>query len=144
MMLKEWTVAFISAKDAIKQQLLSIDEAKPVHAKYKDNKMQDYFILEKLDDLHEVFAAAKKSDSNGLYSVHVVCYNSEHNLKQLILRWKECALHQRLFFYFVNPDSQTETKWVINPWLHSRVSDDKNIELGLRSMFSMVEEWKCA
>lgn len=142
MTLKEWTVAFIRGKDAIKQQLVSLDEGKTIHAKYKDNKLQEYFMLEKLDDLHEVFAAAKKSDADPLYSVHVVCYNTQHNLKQLVLHWKECALHQRLFFYFANPDSQTETKWVVNPWLHSRVSDDKKLENGLKSMFSMVEEWK--
>jgi hypothetical protein len=142
MTLKEWAVAFIRGKDAIKQQLVSIDERATLLAKYKDNKVQEFFAKEQIDDLHDVFAAAKKSDADALYSVHVVCYNTEHNLKQLIFHWKECAQHQRLFVYFVNPQSQTETKWVVNPWLHSRVSDDKKLETGLKSMFSMVEEWK--
>ncbi len=142
MTLQEWIIAFIKGKDAIKQQLASLNHNATIHALYKDNKSQEFFAKETLDDLHDVFAAAKKSDTDALYSVHVACYNTEHNLNVLIQRWKECAIHQRLFFYFVNPDSQTELKWVINPWLHSRVSDDKKLESGLRSLFSMVEEWK--
>ncbi|MFA6888118.1 MAG: hypothetical protein WC254_01325 [Candidatus Woesearchaeota archaeon] len=142
MTLKEWIIAFIRGKDAIKQQLVSLNEGTIVHAVYKDNKTQDFFAKETLDDLHDVFVAAKKSDSDPLYSVHVACYNTSHNLKILVQHWKEYVAHQRLFFYFVNPDSTTEIKWVVNPWLHNRISDDKKLEIGLKSLFSMVEEWK--
>lgn len=143
MSLAEWVITFVKHKDMLKHQLQSIAEKDSiVHAVFKDNKMQDYFILEKSNDLSGVFDATKKSDADSNYSVHVVWHNTQANLKELLTHWQHCAAHQRLHFYFVNPKSSTDIKWVINPWLHNRISDEKNLEAGLKSMFSMVEEWK--
>lgn len=146
MSLTEWIITFVKHKDMLKHQLQSIAEKDGmVHAVFKDSKVQDYFVLEKHADattLMHVLDAAKKSDADLNYSVHVVWYNTQANLKALITHWQQCASHQRLHFYFVNPKSSTDIKWIINPWLHNRISDSSHLEVGLKSMFSMVEEWK--
>lgn len=143
MSLSEWTVTFIKHKDMIKQQIVSIEEKHGVfHVVMKGDKKQDYFVFEKFVDTKQVEDAGKKSDADPNYSLNVVCYNTSENLKLLVQHWKECAAHTKLLFYFVNPHSTTDVKWTINPWLHNRISDPASLETGLKSMFSMVEEWK--
>ena len=143
MTLTEWTITFLRNKDIIKQQLTSVEEKKHVvHALYKGEKRQDSFCYEALNDLNDILTAAKKSDADPNYTINVVCYNTQHNLTILIQHWQQFASHQRLMFYFANPKSLTDTKWILNPWLHNRISDQKNLATGLKSMFSMVEEWK--
>ena len=143
MSLAEWTMTFVKHKDIIKQQLVSLQEKNGiVHAVYKGDKKHDYFIFEKIPDFKTIEDASRKSDADANYSINVVCYNTSENLKVLIHHWKEFSTHSRLLFYFVNPKSQTDVKWILNPWLHSRISDSDSLETGLKSMFSMVEEWR--
>ncbi|MBI5002938.1 hypothetical protein HZC31_06110 [Candidatus Woesearchaeota archaeon] len=143
MSLPEWITIFLKNKDMMKQQILHIEEkGHIVHITFKGDKKQDSFCYEKLGDLHEILAAAKKSDSDPNYSVNVVCYNTTANLQVLIDHWQQFATHQRVMFYFVNPKSLTDIKWIVNPWLHNRIGDEKSLVPGLKSMASMVEEWK--
>ena len=143
MSLAEWTITFVKHKDMMKQQIISLEEKNSiVHVSLKADNKQDYLVFEKTFDFKKVEDVCKKSDADSHYSVNVVCYNTQENLKFIIQHWKEFASHQRLLFYFVNPKSMTDIKWVINPWLHNRISDAASLETGLKSMFSMVEEWK--
>lgn len=143
MSLTEWITIFLRNKDMIKQQIVSVEEKNHiVYVSYKGDKKQDSFCYEKEIALSEIISAAKKSDSDPNYSLNVVCYNTPVNLQILIDHWQEFANHQRLMFYFVNPTSLTDIKWIVNPWLHNRVSDQKSLVTGLKSMASMVEEWK--
>ena len=143
MSLIEWITLFLRNKDMIKQQILHIEEkGHIVHITYKGEKKQDSFCYDTLHDLNEVFSAAKKSDTEPTYSVNVVCYNTAANLQMLIDHWQQFATHQRLMVYFVNPTSHTDIKWILNPWLHNRIGDQKSLVAGLKSMASMVEEWK--
>jgi hypothetical protein len=143
MTLLEWTLTFVKQKDIIKQQFLSIEQKEHrVHALGKDGSMHDYFVLEKLDHLTPVFDAAKKSDTDPTYYIHLVCYNSKKNFQQLLTHWQQLITHQRLTMYLVNPTSKTETKWIIKPWLHHKISDSASLETGLKSLFETVEEWK--
>ncbi|MEK6867452.1 MAG: hypothetical protein AABX98_01380, partial [Nanoarchaeota archaeon] len=131
MTLTEWTIIFVKHRDMMKQQIVSLQEkSHVVHAVYKGEKKQDSFCYEKLDDLGDILTAAKKCDADPNYSINVVCYNTQHNLTILIQHWQQFASHQRLMFYFVNPKSLTDTKWIINPWLHNRISDAKNMAAG--------------
>ena len=143
MSLTEWTTTFVKHKDMMKQQIVSLEEKHGiVHVVMKGDKKQDYFVFEKIVDMKHVDDAGKKSDADQNYSINVVCYNTSENLKLLVQHWKECAAHTRLLFYFVNPKSLTDMKWTINPWLHNRISDHASLENGLKSMASMVDEWK--
>lgn len=142
MSLSEWTTTFIKHRDMMKQQIVSLEEKQGVvHVLMKGDKKQDYFVFEKTVDVKHLEDASKKSDADPNYSINVVCYNTSENIKLLVQHWKEIAMHTRLLFYFVNPNSATEIKWTINPWLHNRISDHATLEAGLKSMASMVEEW---
>lgn len=143
MNLTDWTITFVKNKDVIKQQLTAVEEkGGAIIASYKDGKKQEYFMHEKEEDFTKIETALKQTENNAAISIHVVCYNTPKNIDFLLKHWNTCVAYQRLTFYFINPKSITETKWIINPWLHNRVSDAKNLATGLKSMASMVEEWK--
>ena len=40
---------------------------------------------------------------------------------------------------FVNPFSQTDTKWIIYPFTHNRIADHDSLDVGLRSLAASVE-----
>ena len=85
MSLTEWITLFLRNKDMMKQQILHVEEKDHiVHITFKGEKKQDSFCYDKLADLSDIFAAAKKSDSDPNYSVNVVCYNTPTNLQVLI------------------------------------------------------------
>lgn len=143
MSLTEWVIIFIKHKDILKNNLQNIEQKQGVvHAIFKDGKRQDFFIFEDIIDILPLLETAKKTDADINYSIHALCYNTKQNLKLLIENWQLCTQYQRLSFYFVNPKSSTDTKWVVNPWLHNKISEHKKLEAGLNSMFLMVEEWK--
>ena len=53
--------------------------------------------------------------------------------------WNKLILIRNLSLYFVNPFSKQEKRWVINPHLHHKISDAESLELGLNSLFIMVD-----
>ncbi len=141
MTLTEWTLTFIKHMDVIKQHVASIVvSGSIISVMEKNNKKQDYFVLPRLDNLFNLFSAAAKSDIDQNYAVFLVCANTIDNFKVLIQNWVKFASHQRLTIYFVNPVSNTDTKWVIKPWLHNKISDPESLEVGLKAIFDMVEE----
>lgn len=143
MTLFEWTMTFVKQKDIVKQQFQVIEQkGNTVHAVGKDGSIHDYFVLEHLEKISSLSDAAKKSDADQKYFVHVVSYNTKKNLQQLLQHWQQLIIHQHLTMYFVNPTSQTETKWIVKPWLHHKISDPSSLETGLKSLFETVEEWK--
>ncbi len=142
MALLEWVTTFVKQKDIIKQQFLSIEQKGDiVHAVGKDGQVYDYFVLEHLEHLSSLSDAAQKSDADQKYFICVICYNTKKNLQQLLHHWQQLMTHQRLTLFFVNPNSQTETKWIIKPWLHHKISEPSSLKTGLKSLFETVEEW---
>lgn len=141
--LLNWTQTFVKQKDIIKQQLLSIEhKGNLVHTVGKDSQVHDYFVLEHLEQLSSLSVAVEKSDADQRYFISLVCYNTKKNLQYLQQHWQQLITHQRLTLFFVNPTSQTETKWILKPWLHHKITDPSSLATGLKSLFETVEEWK--
>ena len=53
--------------------------------------------------------------------------------------WKRLIDFKFLNIIFVNPFSGFDKKWIVFPYTHHRVCDESSLELGLKSMFDMVE-----
>jgi hypothetical protein len=69
-----------------------------------------------------------------------VTLNKKGNLKFLADSWKAISAVKEISIIFINPDSQLDTKWIIRPYVHSRICDDNSLKLGLKSMFETVDE----
>ncbi len=65
--------------------------------------------------------------------------NTKNNLKKLLEKWDEFAENRDLKLVFVNPDSTQEMNWVIKPYIHSKITEKKNLKKGLTSMFETVD-----
>jgi L-ribulose-5-phosphate 3-epimerase UlaE len=137
----EWATTYIKHRDIMRQQIASIETKDSIiHVKNKDKKVHDYFIEESLTNIKALLEAAKKSDKDQNYFIHIITKNTENNLNILIQRWQQFCIHERLTVYFVNQNSITEKKWIVKPWLHNKISDPDSLETGLKSLFSTVEE----
>jgi hypothetical protein len=71
-----------------------------------------------------------------------ITLNRKDNLKFLGDKWKELSGKKEISIIFLNPDSQLDTKWIIRPFVHAKVCDDKTLKQGLKSMFETVDEIK--
>lgn len=69
----------------------------------------------------------------------IVTLNTKHNLDALIKKWKPFSEIKDLKIIFFNPDSELEKRWIIKPYIHNKVCDDKSLKQGLKAMFETVE-----
>ena len=61
------------------------------------------------------------------------------NLDELYDNWDKYASIVSLKVYFINPSSSLEKKWVISPYVHSKISDKSSLKAGLNALFETVE-----
>jgi len=129
--LKNWAREYLKNKDAFAKAIIEIQEKdQGLVAKYK-TKEETVLVKPVLDNSLEL-----STDS----FISIVTLNKKENLNFLLTNWHSLAKYPRLTLYFVNPDSGTETKWIIRPQLHDKVADDDSLKTGLLSLFATVEE----
>ena len=141
--LSEWMISFIKHKDVIKKSILSIETKEgqgqdKIFVKYKD-KEQEILILPQLDS--SSMDVIKKSLENKSKELHVavVVLNSDNNLNFLVKNWGELSKYALLSFYFVNPASSLEQKWIIFPYTHDKVTEKSALKTGLLSIAETVD-----
>ena len=74
-------------------------------------------------------------------TVFIITLNTKDNLSKIIENWSNLIEHQNLCIYFVNPASQLETKWVVCPYTHNKITEKASLKSGLETLFSMVEPY---
>ena len=133
--LKEWLVLFIQHKDIFQKKIVKIEEKEGfVIAEYKDHT--HYFAI--LPKITEISFLDNYKDKQ----ISVITCNTKDNLNARIGFWQKLAELQMLSIYFVNPHSNTDKKWIIYPFTHSRISEHGALKLGLQTLFESVEEYK--
>ena len=135
--LAEWALSFIKNKDAILKKIVSIEKGKDGFdflVKYKD---REQFVIV-MPSLSELGAAIKKLDNNSHFTI--IALNSKENFRLLIQNWKTLVGFKSLSVIFANPFSSLDKKWIIFPHTHDKICDESSLELGIKSMFDMVEE----
>ena len=134
--LVEWTVNFLKNKDTLAKKIESIERNKSgfeLYIKYKDR--EQYVVI--MPTLKNLDSVVQKLNNDSYFSI--VALNSEENFGILLKNWKRLVDFKFLNIIFVNPFSETDKKWIVFPHTHHKICDENSLELGLKSMFGMVE-----
>lgn len=142
--LKNWITEYMKHKDIFLKSIVSIkpkeDGNRGIIIEYKTKKM-DILIEPYLSQNEKIFENVKKS--NELFdSVSLVVLNTKENLNKILEAWEKLSQLAKLSIYFVNPDSNSDKRWIICPYTHSRITERSSLKTGLKSIFSTVEEVK--
>ena len=134
--LAEWIELYVKNKNVMLKNLESIEVVRnEVRVKYKDK--EHLFIIEPVITEFGFFIDKLKEAPDSYISL--VIFNSKENLKKIIEKWGILKKFKFFSVFFVNPFSQTDKKWIIYPYTHSKISDDESLELGLKTMSETVE-----
>ena len=130
----DWAIRFLENRDVIRKNILSVKKKSDgfdfiVH--YKDNIK--YFIVSQILEIN-LFKRIKKEDNTGIFTL-----NNKDNIRFVVNKWRELSGMQFLSIYFINPFSNLDKVWIIQPYVHDNVCDKSSLELGLKSMSEMVE-----
>lgn len=141
--LSEWTFNYIKNKDLITKKIENIEEymnKSYIFVKYKD-KNQVFFIEPEITDIGGTLGkinSAKKETGSDWSSLVVL--NSLNNLKAVQDNWKDLSKDGKFTIIFINPHSILEKKWIISPYVHSKIIEPKDLRQGLKAMFDSVEQ----
>ena len=131
----QWACDFIKNKDSFARKIESIQKNKDgfdIYIKFKD-KEQFAFVI----DLSSFDLVSSKITKSGNFCIFTV--NSAENFGFLVQSWKKICQYSNLTLIFANPFSSLDKKWVVSPYTHNRICDEGSLQLGLKSMFEMVE-----
>lgn len=129
----EWIIVYIKNRDIITKNLENIERINiSVKVRYRD-KEQTFIVYPFLTDFEEIIGRI----NNG--NIALVTLNSKENLAKIVENWDKIKDFQYFSIYFVNPFSETDTKWIIHPYTHHKICDEDSLEIGLKSMFEAVE-----
>jgi|SRR3989344_4023970 len=134
--LVRWTLDFLKNKDILTKRIVSIENNKDgfdMYIKYKD---RDQYVMV-IPQLKDIGAMIGKISNDSYFTI--VALNSSENFEVLLKSWKKFIDFKFLNIIFVNPFSGLDKKWIVFPYTHHRVGDESSLELGLKSMFDMVE-----
>jgi hypothetical protein len=134
--LAEWTVGFLKNRDLIAKKIKNIEMNKDgfdLCVKYSDR--EQYIIV--MPILKELDPIIRKFNNNSYFTI--VALNSKDNLQILLKIWNRLIDFKFLNIIFANPFSSTDKKWMVHPHTHHKICDEASLELGLKSMFEMVE-----
>ena len=133
--LVDWTKNFVKNKDIITKKIEKIENEKEgfdLYIKYKDRE-QYFIITPKIEDIDSIIQKI-----NNEYYLSIVTLNSKENFDAVLKNWNRLISFKFLSIIFVNPFSELDKKWIIFPYTHNKISDEKSLETGLKSMFAMV------
>jgi len=132
--LADWAIRLLENKDAVKKEIVNVERnCKGFDFCIQYKEKTKYFLVNPILN-SSIFEKIKKEDSFG-----IITLNNPANIKFLTSEWKKLAEYRFLSFYFINPFSNTEKAWIINPHTHNKICDISSLETGLRSMAEMVE-----
>ena len=127
----DWAEHYLKHRDLILRKIDSFEKkVDSIFVKYKDGSDE---VLIPYPNLGELKSEDIKDNTT------IVTYNTENNFKALLDGWKQFAEIKNIKLIFFNPKSETEKRWVIKPYIHNRICDEKSLKQGLKAMFDTVE-----
>lgn len=126
--LKDWIINLVRHKDILARNIIEIIE-NPLTVKFKDKEIA-YLTEPTLND-----GLLKKIGENKC----VVTFNTKKNFDFFAKHFNELSKFRGLVFYFINPFSNLDKKWVIHPCVHAQIADNTSLKTGLKSMFETVD-----
>ena len=134
--LKEWFIRFLQNRDLVRKNIVGIgsEEGFDFKVNYKD-KAVNFLIIPILE--RSILEIINNESNNG--NLGVVALNNFQNIKFLYVNWEKFKGMRFLSLYFVNPFSNADKAWILNPYIHDRICDKNSLEMGLKAMAEMVE-----
>lgn len=128
----EWFVRYLKHKDLIFKKILNIEIVEEKILLTLKDKEQVFIISSNID-----FLELKNLES--INNPSLVLLNSNQNFNWLIKNWSKLIGYRNLSFYFINPFSEPDNKWIIYPYTHHQITEKESLEIGLKSMFELVK-----
>ena len=121
--LADWFVRYTKNRDLMFRKISEIkEEGNKIVVEEKTGKKTVYYAEPFPEDFAKLTEGIK-DEHKGL-----LVYNTQDNFESMIKDWKKLAAVQNLVIYFVNPFSKIEKKWIINPHIHSKISEAAALE----------------
>lgn len=130
----DWAVNYEKHRDMIKKEIEKLEIKEDEIAICLKERKRYILVIPKMEDAESLRVKIKE-----LQNVTVVTINSKDNLQFIIDNWKKFTDIKGLAIIFINPFSNTDNKWIIKPYVHQLIAENKALKKGLKSMFSMVE-----
>jgi hypothetical protein len=125
--LEDWMITLLKSRDAFKKEIVSIEKQQGFFAVNCRDKVKHFFVLPLLEDS---FRARVADDAY----VGIITLSNKRNIRYLADKWNLFCTMRNLSIYFVNPLSDNEKLWIIMPYVHSKVCDEKTLEAGLLAL----------
>lgn len=134
--LKEWFIRFLHNRDLVRKNIISIDskEGADFKVNYKD-KAVNFLIMPVMENSIMGIINNKNNNEN----IGLIAINNFQNVKFLYINWEKFKDMRFLSLYFINPFSNADKAWILNPYVHDKICDKNSLELGLKAMAEMVE-----
>ena len=130
----DWFVRYVNNRDLAFRKIAEIkEEENKIIIKHKDGQTVFYYV-EPFPEDFEKLADSIKEEHCGM-----VVYNSKENFDKMVSAWKKLSAMPGLTIYFINPFSKLDKRWIIRPYVHTKISDSESLEQGLNSMYVMVD-----
>ncbi len=131
--LVDWCIRFLENRDTIRREIVSIGEKKEnaFSITYKSVPKQFFVVAKISSDTLNVIA----DQPTGIFIL-----NNAVNVSFVISHWHLLSKKKNMTLYFINPFSNTDKAWIINPYVHNMVCDPESLELGIKAMAEMVED----
>jgi len=126
--LKEWIKNYLTSRDVIEAQIVSIEDNEKGFIVHKKNGDVSFLIKPELVDMAELKQISGKTG--------LVVLNSRKNLDFVINNWQMLSTIKELCIYFVNPT--VNDKWLLYPHTHNAITEKVALKRGLLTLFSMV------
>lgn len=136
--LLDWTINLIKNQDILTKKINEIKRNEndfDFSVEYKDANETFFIVKPSIKHIDEVLEKVNKD-----LHFRIITLNNKDNLDIVINNWKKLIEYKFLSVYFINPFSQLDKKWIIYPHTHHKICDESSLELGLKSMFDMVEQ----
>ncbi|MDO8740443.1 MAG: hypothetical protein Q7J54_02590 [Candidatus Woesearchaeota archaeon] len=126
--LKDWIINFARHRDILAKNIVEVIE-NPLTVRFKDKEIA-YMAEPKLSD-----GLMQKISENKC----IVTFNTKENFVFFAKHFNEFSKFKGLVFYFVNPFSNLDNKWIIHPYVHAQIADTASLKTGLKAMFEIVD-----
>jgi hypothetical protein len=134
--ISKWMIEYIKNKDLVKKSITNISIEKNYNFIVEFNDKKQFFIIEPIiKDINKIIRMI-----NPVEQISIVLLNNLHNFDLIVKNWKSFIDFKLFSIYFVNPFSELEKKWIIFPHSHHKISDEKSLKKGLKSLFQSVEQ----
>jgi len=133
--LKTWYVHYLHNRDIMLRKIDTItEESSTLHILYKDGTKETCMIAEHLESFESLLKDRDKTEK-----LSIVTLNKNTHIKVLLNEWDALSPYRGLTLTFANPDSSTDKRWIVKPYVHNSITERTALKTGIESIASNVD-----